>query len=212
MNKTNRSFTLIELLIVVAIIGVLAAIAVPNFLNAQLRAKIARVRSDLRSLALAIENYRLDQNAYPWPIRNGQVLSTYNHIACCIELTTPVSYISSVMLEDPFIPRKGWNNTQHAIHPTYVYVSYQGDWGKQWGMASAGVKSLNELPNGFGLTSQGPDDRDSGGVHWPLFIKFKNDPVTANSTLYHPSNGLRSLGDIVRYGGDVPAPATLGGG
>lgn len=46
----NRAFTLIELLIVVAIIGILAVIAVPNFLEAQTRAKVSRVHADLRNI------------------------------------------------------------------------------------------------------------------------------------------------------------------
>ena len=57
---TQKGFTLIELLIVVAIIGILAAIAVPNFLNAQLRAKIAGTQSDLRTFIVAMQQYHLE--------------------------------------------------------------------------------------------------------------------------------------------------------
>lgn len=210
MKPAKSAFTLIELLIVVAIIGILAAIAVPNFLNAQTRAKVARVYSDLRSVALALDSYRIDNNVFPWPIRNGQVFNTSNHIANAIELTTPIAYLSSVSMEDPFIPARFWNNQQHAIHPTYVYVNYRGDWGNRWGMSSFGVGSLSAMPNGYGLTSQGPDDRDSGGVHWPLDMK-RQLVLQANNRLYMPSNGLRSAGDIVRFGGDINAPVSLGG-
>ncbi|HBF32973.1 TPA: hypothetical protein DDW35_00280 [Candidatus Sumerlaeota bacterium] len=63
--KRNSAFTLIELLIVVAIIAILAAIAVPNFLEAQVRSKASRAMSDMRSLATAIEAYRVDENSYP---------------------------------------------------------------------------------------------------------------------------------------------------
>ena len=58
-------FTLIELLIVVALIAILAAIAVPNFLEAQTRAKVSRAKSDMRSVAIALESYRVDNNNYP---------------------------------------------------------------------------------------------------------------------------------------------------
>ena len=62
MSIMKRGFTLIELLIVVAIIAILAAIAVPNFLEAQTRAKITRVKSDLRTLATGVESYMVDHN------------------------------------------------------------------------------------------------------------------------------------------------------
>jgi len=63
--RKKQGFTLIELLIVVAIIAILAAIAVPNFLEAQVRSKTARVKSDLRAIAIACEAYMVDNNEYP---------------------------------------------------------------------------------------------------------------------------------------------------
>ena len=61
----KKGFTLIELLIVIAIIAILAAIAVPNFLEAQVRAKVSRVKADQRSLATGLEAYCVDNNSYP---------------------------------------------------------------------------------------------------------------------------------------------------
>ena len=65
MNRRHSGFTLIELLIVIAIIGILAAIAVPNLLNAVQRGKQKRTMSDMRALATAIEAYSVDNSNYP---------------------------------------------------------------------------------------------------------------------------------------------------
>jgi len=99
-NKSD-GFTLIELLIVVAIIGILAAIAVPNFLNAQTRAKVANAVSDMKTLETALEMYRMDNNHYPlWRDASGTNINPVNRRL--IPLTTPTSYISSVP-QDPFV-------------------------------------------------------------------------------------------------------------
>ena len=93
MNKRNYAgFTLIELLIVVAIIAILAAIAVPNFLEAQVRAKVSRGKNDMRTMATALEAYKIDANHYPddnwtnWPNSQGYPYT----------LTSPVAYITSL--------------------------------------------------------------------------------------------------------------------
>ena len=63
--KQTQGFTLIELLIVVAIIGIIAAIAIPNLLNAIQNAKQKATMGDMKSLAGAAELYSVDHSRYP---------------------------------------------------------------------------------------------------------------------------------------------------
>ena len=64
-RRNQKGFTLIELLIVVAIIGIIAAIAIPNLLNAIDRGKQKRTMADIRSVGTAVESYSIDNNNYP---------------------------------------------------------------------------------------------------------------------------------------------------
>jgi prepilin-type N-terminal cleavage/methylation domain-containing protein len=62
LNKNRGGFTLVEIMIVVAIIALLAAIAVPNFLRARKRSQATRIIEDLRLIDSAIDQYAIETN------------------------------------------------------------------------------------------------------------------------------------------------------
>ncbi|MBN2330139.1 MAG: prepilin-type N-terminal cleavage/methylation domain-containing protein [Candidatus Omnitrophica bacterium] len=184
----KRAFTLIELLIVVAIIGILAAIAVPNFLNAQVRAKIARVKGDLKAVSSALEMYRLDNNAFP--LGPGPDLLSWS-----VVLTTPVSYISNVNMQDPFGGADKFSfGSSFDLQTSYKYFNfkyYPDDPSSTWvGRAGLPHRSME----GYLLYSFGPDKAQTA-LEW--YAVGEGNP----GMVYQMSNGLISHGDIGITGG-----------
>ena len=205
LNSSFKGFTLIELLIVVAIIGILAAIAIPNFLNAQVRAKVSRCKSDMRMVGTCLEMYRVDNNEYP-PRAPASIPGNKNRggIHTTIDLTTPVAYCSSVLLRDPFSTGKSYDEHGAIIggeasrHYSYAYVNIE-----MYRKSSGMDKITYPL---WIMISLGPDflkGPGPSGEEW-FYGWYGNDPITQNyypDLLYDPTNGTISNGDILRWQG-----------
>ena len=82
--RKQHGFTLIELLIVVAIIGIIAAIVIPNLLNAVDRSKQKRTMADMRSVGTACESYSVDNEAGSFNL-DGDLLHP-ERLLCCAAL------------------------------------------------------------------------------------------------------------------------------
>ncbi|MRR13505.1 type II secretion system protein, partial [bacterium] len=105
-QRRSPGFTLIEVLVVVAILGILAAIALVNYRNAIERARQRRSMGDMRGLSTAIEAYGGDFGRYPPPsgfiLPIGLDLPTGNLEATAAYIRP--TYLRSVPLKD------GWNS------------------------------------------------------------------------------------------------------
>ncbi len=195
MGKTG--FTLIELLIVVAIIGILAAIAVPNFLNAQTRAQLAQVQSNFKALAVAFESYHVDYGCYALH-DPPHMYNVYKNA-----LTTPVAYIARIPV-DIFQTAKLAQTTnlstygKFELHPEPFYTNSAGAYG------AAGLDQIPARGSGNDLSLrfiQDTEQYQKAQSMWPegrYVVSVGPDGLHTYPGVYNLTNGLRSYGDMIK--------------
>ncbi|MBI5155343.1 prepilin-type N-terminal cleavage/methylation domain-containing protein [Candidatus Poribacteria bacterium] len=226
MNR-SRAFTLIELLIVVAIIAILAAIAVPNFLEAQVRSKVSRAKSDLRTVATGLEAYAVDYNNYPYTETIGSTpwLPPGGHpLRNSTErpggLTSPIAYLTTLP-NDSFVHPIG--NGISVTAPVYyeragfgyvngvrtaMQVAVPSDaLGQNQKLDGIGGDVFTtdplQLPTRWVLYSIGPDlqpqlhDENDAPIS---YSRFRLD------NRYDPTNGTISTGNILQFPGGMSFP------
>jgi len=185
---------IVELLIVLGIVAILSAIAVPNFLEAQVRAKHSRIKNDTRSIATAIESYYVDNNAYPPSLD--------------ILWQGPVKYLSFVPV-DPMVMTKSGGGApyRYATGPAAAERLRQ-----------AGIAIGNANAPGWVVWGLGPDGRDqdarvvydpTNGTASPGDVIRHSDSFGA-AVGYDSSGGTTSSGDVWRTKDDKGWSAAYG--
>lgn len=223
--REKAGFTLVEILIVVAIIAVVAAIAVPNIMSANIRAKVSGVRSDMGSIAIALEDYRVDKRTYPvgyypgagydpdvigeagQPFDGTGGNDSGNDAIGLGYLVYPVTSFNPTYLKripgDPFNDNgeEDWpDGTSEAHNHHYCYFTgAKGSTGTRInGYRTEGSKKIADY---WALASYGPDKKKDVENYLEAWKAVDpNAPGYDFSKAYDSDRGITSSGDIIIIG------------
>ena len=222
--ENTKGFSLIELLIVIAIISIITAIVVPNLMSANIRARVSGVKADMGSIAIALEDYKVDYGEYPKDSRFSRSTSYTSDIIAQPNqafdgkngsdddndaiglgyLVYPKAGFEPTYLKriagDPFdnSGEEDWNGSSGAHNHHYLY--YTGKWSAN---GPIDCTSSDNSPQYWALVSYGPDkdeDIDSYSKAWNAIDPNAPNHDTYKNLVYNPDNGIVSSGDIVIIG------------
>lgn len=122
--RTQKGFTLIEIMVVVVILGILAAVVVPRLLDRPDEARITKAKTDIKGIEQALGMFKLDNGFFP---------TTEQGLAALVEIPTvgriPTKYPDGGYLKK--LPVDPWGNPyaflSPGIHDSFDIISYGGD-------------------------------------------------------------------------------------
>jgi prepilin-type N-terminal cleavage/methylation domain-containing protein len=209
-RPTRSGFTLVELLVVVAIILILVAIALPHFKSAIVRSQVARSAGEIRGIVFALEIYIADWNVYPIDHHSDYPYTAPTDYGLTM-LTTPFRYLTEWSY-DPFGTRESTDPNLQNISSSYTGGSGSDnpDCGGRlhYGDRSA-IKHEKGCSHAYSVIGIGPDRAQSirGWREFPSGVPTYNYPTSLQS--YSPTNGSLSSGDIFQLTGNWSLESVL---
>ena len=176
--KQRKGFTLIELMIVIAIIIILAAIAIPNYLRMTERARRARVAGDFASLATALEAYTVDWAYYP---NSGVALDEP------FGKTTDAAAAVSVFAKE----LTGTGTQNSAVAPLHTTLT-----GEKSPIEYIKLGTIQSMFNPFIPDEEYRYKTDATGTAWALYVKHPKDTTHAAVYYLYRSVSMTELKEI----------------